>query len=67
MSQATRRPPQAPHSGHHAPAGRPPLEPADPLPGWKAMVQAGLLAGIPLALLLIARLVLKTYYPEFGY
>lgn len=31
------------------------------------MVQAGLLVGIPLALLLIARLVLKTYYPEFGY
>jgi len=67
MSQANRRPPGAPHPGHHAPAGRQPLEPADPLPGWKAMVQALLLVGIPMVLLLIAKFVLKTYYPELGY
>jgi hypothetical protein len=30
-------------------------------------VQALLLVGIPMALLLIARLVLHTYYPELGY
>jgi hypothetical protein len=67
MSQANRRPPGATHLGHHAPAGRPSLEPADPLPGWKAVVQSLLLVGIPLALLLIAKVILKTYYPELGY
>ena len=67
MSQANRRPPGATHPGHHAPTGRPSLEPADPLPGWKAIVQALLLVGIPLALLLIAKVILKTYYPELGY
>jgi hypothetical protein len=67
MSQANRRTPGAPHPGHHAPAGRPPLEPVNPLPGWQATVQALLLVGIPMALLLIARFVLHTYYPELGY
>ena len=67
MSQANRRPPGATHPGHHAPAGRPGLVPADPLPGWKAVVQSLLLVGIPLALLLIAKVILKTYYPELGY
>jgi hypothetical protein len=67
MSQANRRPPGATHPGHHAPAGRPSLEPADPLPGWKAIVQSLLLVGIPLALLLIAKVILTTYYPELGY
>ncbi|HEV8701616.1 MAG TPA: hypothetical protein VGV60_10140 [Candidatus Polarisedimenticolia bacterium] len=61
-----RRPPGA-TPGHHAPTGRPGLEPADPLPGWKAIVQSLMLIGIPLALLLIAKFVLKTYYPELGY
>ncbi len=67
MSQANRRPSGAPHPGHQASGGRPPLEPVDPLPGWKATVQALLLVGIPMALLLIAKFVLHTYYPEFGY
>ena len=41
--------------------------PADPLPGWKAAVQALLLVGIPLVLLVAAKLVLKRFFPELGY
>ena len=41
--------------------------PADPLPGWKAAVQALLLVGIPLVLLFAAKVVLKKLFPELGY
>ena len=53
--------------GQQSQGGRLPLTPADPLPGWKAAVQALVLAGIPLILLLAAKLVLKRFFPELGY
>ncbi len=49
------------------PAARRSLEPADPLPAWKAVVQVAILLGIPLTLLLIARVILTVYFPELGY
>ena len=49
------------------PGGRPSLIPADPLPGWKALVQTALLLGIPIGLLLLAKVILRTYFPELGY
>jgi hypothetical protein len=47
--------------------GRAPLHPADPLPGWKALMQAAILLGIPLTLLFVARLVLRKFFPSLGY
>jgi len=41
--------------------------PVDPLPGWKAALQAALLVGIPLTLLFVAKMVLRKYFPELGY
>jgi len=49
------------------PAGRQGLVPVDPLPVWKALVQVAILLGIPLFLLVVARLVLRTFFPELGY
>jgi len=62
-----RRPGGANPPGQHLPAGRPSLIPADPLPGWKAAVQALVLLGIPLTLLFVAKVVLKKFFPELGY
>ncbi len=67
MSRMNRRPVGANPPGHHPPTGRPSLVPADPLPGWKALVQALLLVGIPLALLLVAKVIVKRFFPELGY
>lgn len=53
--------------GQHPPSGRPGLVPSDPLPGWKAVVQALLLLGTPLALLLVCRVILQRFFPELGY
>ena len=41
--------------------------PSDPLPGSKALIQVLLLVGVPLALLLVARVILKRFFPELGY
>jgi hypothetical protein len=49
------------------PSGRPSLIPEDPLPGWKAALQALVLLGLPLALLLIAKVILRTFFPQLGY
>lgn len=67
MTTVNRRPGGAIPPGHHPPTGRPSLVPADPLPGWKAAIQALLLVGIPLTLLLAAKLILKRFFPELGY
>ena len=67
MAKPNRRPGGANTPGQQAQAGRPSLVPADPLPGWKAAVQALLLLGIPLSLLFAAKLVLKRFFPELGY
>jgi hypothetical protein len=53
--------------GQPQPASRPGLLPADPLPGWKALVQATVLLGIPLTLLLLAKLILRKFFPSLGY
>jgi hypothetical protein len=53
--------------GQPQPASRPSLIPAEPLPGWKALVQAALLLGIPLVLLLVARVILRKFFPGLGY
>ena len=49
------------------PSGRPNLIPDDPLPGWKALLQASFLLGLPIAVLWITRAVLRAYFPELGY
>ena len=53
--------------GQQAAPARRSLEPSDPLPGWKAVVQVAILLGIPLTLLLIARVILRVYFPHLGY
>jgi hypothetical protein len=67
MAKPNRRLGGATPPGQQAPTGRPSLVPADPLSGWKAMVQAVVLLGIPLTLLFAAKLVLKRFFPELGY
>ncbi len=49
------------------PGGRPPLEPADPLPGSKAVFQVLLLLALPIGLLFLAKILLRAFYPELGY
>lgn len=50
-----------------APSGRPSLVPENPLPGWKALLQALFLLGMPIALLWLTRAILRAYFPELGY
>ena len=49
------------------PAGRPPLEPEHPMSLQLALFQVFLLVGVPVAALLILKLVLRAYFPELGY
>ena len=65
MSKANRRPGATPPG--QAPAGRPPLAPADPLPPAKALIQVAVLLGIPLALLFVIKQILRQFFPELGY
>jgi len=67
MAEARRRQAGATPPGQSPSGGRPGLIPADPLPGWKAVLQAALLLGIPIALLLVAKVILKTFFPALGY
>ncbi len=67
MSRNNRRSGGARPPGTAQPAVRHSLTPVDPLPGWKALVQAVLLLGIPLTLLLLAKLVLRSFFPSLGY
>ncbi len=63
-----RRPgPQMPGQPPAATPARPLLIPADPLSGGKAIVQAIVLLGIPIALLLVAKLLLRKFFPALGY
>jgi len=54
-------------SGGAAPGGRPALEPSEPLPLRSALLQIVVLLGIPIALLLFAKVVLRAFFPELGY
>lgn len=54
-------------SGGGAPGGRPALEPSDPLSLRAALIQIVVLLGIPIALLLFAKIVLRAFFPELGY
>lgn len=38
-----------------------------PLTAWKAVGQVAILLGIPITLLLIARIILRVYFPHLGY
>lgn len=53
--------------GAGGPSGRPPLEPENPLPLRTALLQLALLIGVPLALLLALKPLLRAYFPELGY
>ncbi len=53
--------------GQPAAPARRSLEPSNPLPPWKAVVQVAILLGIPVTLLLIARIILRVYFPHLGY
>lgn len=49
-------------------SGRRSLTPSGPpLTAWKAAVQVAVLLGIPITLLLIARIILRVYFPHLGY
>ena len=67
MSKHNRRPGGARPPGFNQPISRPSLSPADPLPASKALLEAVLLLGIPLGLLLLAKLVLRIFFPSLGY
>jgi hypothetical protein len=56
------RPPGSPQPG-----ARPGLIPAIPLRLSTALLQVLLLLGVPIALLLLARPILRTFFPELGY
>ena len=43
------------------------LIPANPLSLRSALIQVALLIGIPLALLLVARFILRQFFPSLGY
>ena len=63
-----RRPVQGPRPpGSPQPASRPGLVPANPMPLSLALLQVVLLLGVPIALLLLARPLLRTFFPELGY
>ncbi len=53
--------------GQTAGPGRRTLVPQESLPRWKAALQVAILLGIPVALLLIARTILRVYFPHLGY
>ena len=58
----------APRPGQGAPSsGRQPLVPTESLPGWLALAQIALLLGVPIALLLFARVILHRFFPGLGY
>jgi hypothetical protein len=61
-SQRGARPP-----GQSPGPGRRSLTPAESLPAWKAALQVLVLLGIPVSLLFIARIILRTYFPHLGY
>jgi hypothetical protein len=54
-------------AGGPAAGGRPSLEPADPLKGSTAFIQTLILLGIPIALLLFAKVILQKFFPGLGY
>ena len=53
--------------GRPTPGSRRSLSPANPMSGWLALFQILLLLGIPIMLLLLARLVLQKFFPALGY
>ena len=67
MAKMNRGPGGASTSGGTAQGGRPSLVPSDPLSGKVALMQTVLLLGIPLAMLLAFKFVLKRFFPELGY
>jgi len=50
-------------AGGAGPSGRPPLEPLDPLPVSTALIQVAILLGIPIVLLLLAKVILIRFFP----
>ena len=62
-----RNDPRTRTTGGPGPSNRPSLEPADPLSGTTALLQAFILLGIPIGLLLFARVILHKFFPGFGY
>jgi hypothetical protein len=55
------------NGGGAAPGGRQALEPSEPLSLQAALLQVAVLLGIPIALLLFAKVILRAYFPELGY
>ena len=47
--------------------GRPPLEPANALTLRAALIQVALLLGVPVTLLIFAKVILRSFFPELGY
>jgi len=46
---------------------RPSLEPANPLKGSTAFIQVIILLGLPIGLLLFAKVILRAFFPQLGY
>ncbi|HEV8376506.1 MAG TPA: hypothetical protein VGR38_09795 [Candidatus Polarisedimenticolia bacterium] len=55
----------ASQGGRKEPASE--LVPANPLSGRQALIQVALLIGIPLLLLLLAKVLLRQFFPSLGY
>jgi hypothetical protein len=53
--------------GRPAPSGRPSLIPDNPLPVSRALIQALVLLGVPILLLLVGKILLRRFFPELGY
>jgi len=47
--------------------GRPGLVPANPLSVQKALLQVAVLLGIPMALLIVGKVLIRVWFPELGY
>ena len=62
-----RNEPRTRATGGQGPANRPSLEPADPLSGTTALLQTLVLLGLPIGLLLFARVILHRFFPGLGY
>lgn len=50
-------------TGGSGPSGRPPLEPANPLPLSTALIQVAFLLGLPILLLLLAKVIINAFFP----
>jgi len=67
MSKVARRPSSGGPPGSGPGSFRPGLIPANPLSVSKALLQVAVLLGIPLLLLLVGKILIRSWFPDLGY